>query len=346
MTRTYVAPPNRQRYGWIRPEERTSEQTAAHEQAMSEVIRPFGAVGLEGEKVNVGDRFPLWKVFEALPEKKAPYVNQTTGSCVGAGGYNALMTLMMVEIVTKKDPEKWNLLWWPFTYEVSRFLGGFKKKGEGSFGSTWFKAIKEYGMPRADYPGLPQYEYRNGWLYLKEAIEMEWSYNPKLRDEWDEEAIEHPIEGGLEVRSIEELDAALTSGYPCTIASGIWGTRSSEEIDGWLVAKWDDRWGHQEYIDEVVYPSKKTGKLYRIGNNWNESAHPRPQKGEPAGGYYVREKHMAKILQEKYCECFMLSNFKGVPEEKTDLWDIIMSMLLEDVFSTVPSSQAEEEDYE
>ena len=334
MTRQYVAPPNRKRFGWIRPEDRTSSQTEAHEQCKSELIRTFGASGLSGQPVNKGDRYPLWKVFEALPGKKAPYVNQTTGSCVGAGGYNALMTLMMVEIVTKKEPEKWNLLWWPFTYEVSRSLAGFHSKGEGSLGTTWFKAIKDFGMPRADYPGLPKYQQRNGWLYLDESIELKWSYNPELRDEWDEEAMEHPIEGGLEVRSIEELDAALTSGYPCTIASGIWGTRSSEDLDGWMVAKWNDRWSHQQYIDEVVYPSSKTGKLYRIGNNWNETAHPRPTMGEPAGGYYVREKHMAKILEDKDCECFMLSDFTGIKEEPRDIWDTILNSLLEEIFSS------------
>ena len=327
-------------YGWIPPDQRTKEQNELHEKVMAELITPFTSV--RSKPINVGDRYPLWKVFEGRSGGVAPYINQTTGSCVGAGGYNALMTLQMVEIITGQEAEKFELLWWPYTYGVSRRLGGMTRKGEGSFGSSWFKAIKEFGMPKLSAPGLPGYQERGSWLFLDRSTELNWSYSPKLEDQYDEYALEHPIEGGFEITSIEQLDAALTNGYACTVASSEWGTRSSRNVDGWAVANWDDRWAHQQFIDEVCYPSSKTGKLYRIGNNWGPDAHPSPTQGEPAGGYYVTEKHMDKIVRGRHAETFALAKFKGIPTERQDIWDIILSMVLEDVFSE-PNNEEEQE---
>ena len=78
----------------------------------------------------------------------------------------------------------------------------------------------------------------------------------------------------------------------------------------------------------MCYPTKKTGKLYRIGNNWGPHAHPQPTQGEPAGGYYVEEKDMAKILKHRYAECFALSALEGIPAREDDFWNMLLNIIL------------------
>lgn len=310
--------------GWIPPDQRTSEQKEIDERIKDELLQPFGAAGPAAKSIGEGDEFCLYKAFGG---QVPGYAWQTTGSCVGAGGYNALITLQHVEIVLQGESEETGKLFWPFTYGVSRRLGGMRRKGEGSFGSTWFKAIKEYGMPPLDSPGLPQYEDRQGWIMLDSDTEIDWSYDLELEDQYDEHAAKHPIKGGSRITSIEELDAALTNGYPCTIAS-MYGTRSIREKDGLMVAKWDDEWAHQMWYDAVV---KKNGtKYYHWGNNWGPDAHPSPVfEGVPQGGFWSPERDVARNLRRGDTECCALSMFEGFPSQGDDFWTKMIDFYLQ-----------------
>lgn len=303
--------------GWIPPDQRTSEQAELDAEIKSQFLRPFGDAGPQAKPINAGDEYCLYKAFAGnVPH----YAWQATGSCVGAGGYNALLTLQHVEIVLNGEAESPDRLFWPFTYGVSRRLAGFKKRGDGSFGSSWFKAIREFGMPPASESGLPSYADRNGWLWLGSDTENEWSYNPKLEDQYDEFAANHPIRAGSQVKSIEELDAALTNGYPCTIASD-YGTKTIREKDGLMVARWDDSWAHQMFLDAVKNVSGN--KYYRCGNNWGPDAHPSPSDNSPAGGFWIPENSMAKNLGQRYTECYALSGFDGFPVSDDIFWSLL-----------------------
>ena len=120
-------------FGWIPPQERTRAQKRIH----GEILERTPEFQLPGYREQSG-RFALWKAFRDVTGGDV-YINQTTGSCVGAGGGNMLRTLMAVEILAG-ELEEWKEIWWPFTYGRSRFRAGMTTPGEGSFGSAWMEA--------------------------------------------------------------------------------------------------------------------------------------------------------------------------------------------------------------
>ena len=244
-------------------------------------------------------------------------------NCVWAGGTSALRTLQKIEIVEKGEIEVFAPLFTLFAYEASRREGGMRRRGDGSFGSSFFNALVKHGVPRHDHSGLPQPSTRQGWVWYGSDTEFDWSYDPDKHEEWRDKAQEHrlfPVGGLTQVDSIEELDAALTDLRPCTIAS-MYGTKTIREKDGLMVARWNDEWAHQMFLDGV---KKINGnKYYRCGNNWGPDAHPAPTDDSPAGGFWIPESDMAKNLDKRYTECFALSGLQGIQPRGDEIWNIL-----------------------
>lgn len=302
--------------GWIPPDQRTKEQTELDEKIKSEMLPAFGSVGPKAKPIGEGDEFCQYRAFG---NEQPPYAWQSTGSCVRAGGHGAIITTNKVEIVGG-EAEVFHEFFTLFSYEVSRWLGGFKKQGDGSFGSSFFKAVVDYGMPRSDHPGLPQPQTRQGWRYFPESVEYEWSFNPEFRQEWVDEAAEHklvPVKSLAQVRDMDELDAALTNGYTVTWAS-MYGTKTIREKDGLMVSKRDDSWAHQRFCDAL---KKINGtKYYRFPNSWGPDAHPKPTDDSPAGGFWQTEKEVADDLSDRDTEVFAISGVQGVPARDDQFW--------------------------
>lgn len=295
--------------GWIPPDQRTAEQTEFNDQVLCEMAAFSLPMKDEG-------RTCLWDVARKAVGERFRYVWQSSGSCVGAGGANALRTLMAVEI-SLGQPEEYREVWWPWTYGQSRRLGGLRGPGEGSFGSAFYKAAKECGFFSVEQSPatLPDFRRIGPWLQLTSATEVEWSDGAR----WNTPAFtgvanRHPIQGGAVVRSVQDAIALVQSGYPLTIAS-MYGTRTitrqggSEPVN---VARRDDTWAHQMSIDEV-WKHPTLGWLFRFMNQWGSSIHPAPVSGEPAGGFYVTEREFAQLLAERNTECFAFSSFAGFP---------------------------------
>ena len=306
--------------GWIPPNERTKEQVEIDEKIKAEMIPPFGSVGPVAKPTGEGDEFCLYRAFGG---KQPPYAYQSTGSCVRAGGHNAIITTNQFEIAVNGEAEEFHEFFTLYSYEVSRWLGGMNSRGDGSFGSTFFKAVVEYGMPRSDYEGLPKPRDQQGWRYFPESVEYDWSYNPKFRKEWADEAEEHkviPVKSFGQISSMEELDAALTNGYAVTWASN-YGSSDIREKDGLMVARRNTSWAHQRFCDAVV---KRNGtKYYRFPNSWGPDAHPKPVFDCPAGGFWQTAKEVADDLREPYTEVFAISGVQGVPARDDGSWELL-----------------------
>lgn len=306
-------------FGWVPPECRTREESAKVANVMAS-LPAFQLSGtFRGDKVKVG----LYEARQKIAKTQhPPTINQSTGSCVGAGGGNALMTLRDVEIAIGGKLAEPDMFWWLYTYGESRELSGMRSRGDGSTGAGWAKAITTKGTFLASEPGLPPFEMRNGWYYLSPSIERQWSDGQMEPGKWDPMAAKHLVKTAAQCRSAEDVATALQNGYPVTIAS-MFGTTGQQVLgDGdnrVCVSEWNGSWAHQMYVD-AWWNHPTLGELFRVGNNWGPDAHKAAVDGSPNGGFWIRKPTMQRICQGQ--EAFALSAFNGFPARELD-WDIL-----------------------
>lgn len=305
-------------FGWVPPFLRTPSEFAVGE-AVAASMPTFHLSGsFKGDKAKVG----LYEARQKIAGSPQPaYINQSTGSCVGAGGGNAVLTLMDVERVLGGKLADSPMVWWLYTYGESRELSGMRSRGDGSTGSGYAKAITTKGIFAADQPGLPAFEMRRGWYYLSPSIEREWSDGQQSPQKWDELASKHLVKTAANCPSAEDVATAIQNGYPCTVAC-MFGTSGQKRLGGdqpVMVSEWDGSWAHQQFID-AWWNHPTLGELFRIGNNWGPDAHSPAVDGSPNGGYWVRKAVMQRMCQGR--EVFALSAFNGFPARELD-WAIL-----------------------
>lgn len=123
--------------GWIPPDVRTQEQHAAEQFARAEMPR-FQIVGKKDDDPKKVCIWELWKhpMVKAALGFEYPGTHQLTGSCVGAGGGNAIFSVICVDAIKNKDPERIIIPFWLLPYGRSRYYLGDRNQGEGSTGGT------------------------------------------------------------------------------------------------------------------------------------------------------------------------------------------------------------------
>jgi len=300
-----------------------------HEMVTSTMMVPFFLSGPPGTSYkDEKGRFALWQIAErANGGNRLHYIHQYTGSCVGAGAGNALTTAALVEI-DLGDAEEWpsDGAFWLYPYGQSRRIAGLNGPGEGSFGSAYAKAIMECGIfTRSEEESVPRlYVDSEGWLVAgvttqkAAATEREWSDGAAWnREPYTSAGKKHLIGSMASIKTVEAAKAAIQNGYPLTIASSF-GTRTIRPKNGVNIAEWDDTWYHQMFIDEA-WDHPQEGLLFRIGNNWGSKAHPAPTQGEPAGGFYITDNTLSRILADRGTECYAMSRFAGF-QLRTLVW--------------------------
>ena len=296
-------------FGWVPPELRTPDQERKHMQLVGAMpaFSIAGAYRVDNRKVAL---YEARKTIAAAAQP--PYIKQLTGSCVGCGGMNAVLTLRDVEIALKGENERPEMLWWPYTYGESRQIAGMSGQGEGSFGSAWAEAAKTKGMFSSSVDGLPQYRMDDGWYVLTREIELKWSDGQQAPAKYDALAKEHLVQTAAPCRSPEDVAAALQNGYPCSIAS-MFGTRGPKVMGEpqVAVAEWDDQWAHQQFID-AWWDHPQLGELFRIGNNWGNVHGPQPD-GSPLGGYWIRKSVLQRLCSDRGTEIYAFSGLNGFP---------------------------------
>lgn len=299
-------------FGWVTPAERTPAQHEANERILAGMPK-FQLIGNYREEKG---KWFLWEFAKRVNGgKHIRYVNQVTGSCVGAGGGNAVKTLAHVEIANG-DPEEWpkDEFWWLYTYGQSRKRAGLGGRGEGSFGSAYAEAIVKDGIffrteGKEANASLPDYEYRDGWIRLPQSVEMEWSDGASKNIEpFKSLGLKHLVKTAAKINSSDEAKAAIANGYPITIASNF-GTRTIRAQGNPQVqlAEWDDRWPHQMHCC-ACWDHPDLGLIFYILNNWGSDAHPNPLNDEPPGGFWIRASTFDLMLKD---EGFALSALNG-----------------------------------
>lgn len=301
-------------FGWIS----TDDLAPGLWEIRQQTIRDMPHFHIDGQWFQSERRYKLWEAGKILMGGHfLPYANQTTGSCVGAGGYNMLITLLAVEIVLGKEAEKWMQLWWPYTYGRSRLASGMRGRGEGSTGAGWTKAITQDGSFEWQ-EGLPKYQDVKGWLKLPSGDELNWSAGEAIDAKWIEQGRKHLVKTVSPLKNSNEALAALANGYPITQASMFGFSPMVPSPTGTppvRLVSWNGSWSHQTYIDEA-WDHPTHGLIFRWGNNWGADAHGPALDDEPPSSVYIKAATLDRICSSG--EVYAFSAYDGFPARKLD----------------------------
>jgi len=242
--------------------------------------------------------------------------HQLTGSCVGAGGGNALFTLIATQRLFAENPTKAFLPWWLFNYGRSRFLMGDRSKGEGSMGSTFAQSLKDDGVITCKEPGLPGFvdEGDEGLRVQSENVEMDWSDgDSRLVLDYSDEGRQHPLGTAAETKDPDGIADGIINGYPFTFACN--GNCSNPRVvDGVLLGEIDSNGGHQVSLS-AVRPHPKHGRLFGQQNNWPKGSYSRnPEPNQPTNFCWWTEKALKRALQLE-AEVYALSHLPWFPAQ-------------------------------
>lgn len=300
-----VGPADGVHAGWIPPDERNNDGIAAHSAAVASIPQ----LTLTGKSVNDNaTEVLLWDCWTAAKVKWTG-IRQVTGSCVGAGGGNALFTLACCDVLKRKDPERVEVPFWLLPYGISRMLGGLNDRGDGSFGSTFAQAVREYGHLPANTEGFPAYKEQDGFVW-GEQVEFDWSQGRKVPQKHLTEAKKFLVKSTAQCRSADDVRDAIKNYYPVTIASDWGGAMRPAVVEGVLLNRRSTQWMHQMSV-QGWKDHPKLGELFWIHNQWGIEVHGRCPTGAPGGGFWVRRSDMEYIVAQG--EAFAFSAFDGFP---------------------------------
>lgn len=307
--------------GFITPGERTTRQADAH----AAIVQKMPRFALSAPAVAAGTKVMLsdfWRKPEVVQETgvdfdRAPF-QQLTGSCVGAGGGNALYTLICVQRLLSEGATKAFVPWWPFSYGRSRLLMGDRGQGEGSLGSTFADTIVKEGVVAASEPGLPAFKNGDGYV-LTTQLEMQWSDgDSKPCVDYLDEAKPHPIGTAAEMRQPQDMKAAILNGYPGSFACNNYIGQAAVRGDA-LLGRWDGSGGHQQWFFGY-WEHPDLGPLYAIGNNWARETYPRDPGGLPLVCCWVKETDVAAAFRLD-AEVYAFSHLTYFPAQADKILD-------------------------
>lgn len=295
-------------FGWIPPDDRTSEEQQIVEATIAEMPR----FEISGRKSDDPKKAVMWECSKVVNNgQHFRTFYQKTGSCVGNGGGQATWYLSAVEVVRLKDPEQALLPFYLLPYGRSRMYAGMRGRGDGSFGSAFAKAIRTDGVLPANTEGLPKYTDEGGISWGSSA-EYEWSDGEAIAAKWLEKSRKYIVKTTAQLKSADDAREALRNYYPCTIASD-WGGQMSPSVqDGVLLNRRVTTWQHQMSL-QGWWDHPTLGEIFYILNSWGVGAHGQPPDDSPPGGFWVKKADVENIVRQG--DSFAFSQFDGFPAQ-------------------------------
>lgn len=303
--------------GFIPESQRTQQQQDAHNAIVAMMPRftltPITMAKGESVRLTKG-----WTSAEVIADVGREFVrfHQITGSCVGAGGGNALLTLISTQRLIATNPTKAFIPFWPFNYGRSRYYAGDRNPGEGSMGATFFKSVVQDGIIASTEQGLPQFTSADGFTLTK-SLEYTWSDgDSQTVTAYMNAAKPHPLGNAAQIQTVDQIKAAIQNGYPCTFACNNYIGNASIQgsgADACVVGYWDHYGPHQQSVHDY-WEHPNLGPLYWVQNNWPGSTYPRDPAGGPVCGCWVLESRVEQALRLQ-AEVFPLSHLAWFPAQ-------------------------------
>jgi hypothetical protein len=212
--------------------------------------------------------------------------SQGIGDCVSWGLELACTMLMAMQHVSGQS--RWveeaatEPLYGFMRVEIN---GGRPRSGktqDGAAGSHGAQAVKEFGvLCRIDYSqqtGNPEHDLR---VYDGHEVDQDYGFTSKARrwgfygagGEFDRGALDavakqYPVEEVTQVRTPEEVAAAIDAGCPVSVASMVGYGNMKRNNEG--IVRRSGSWAHQMMIGGVKY-TPNGEPLFRIFQSWNKS---------------------------------------------------------------------------
>ena len=258
---------------------------------------------------------------------KAPLrVNQSSGSCVGAGGAQAYLSCSIGDAYYRGETnvaEELILCYPYFTYGHGRYLGGMRRRGSGSYGGAQAKAIADVGMlPRSD-SRMPQPKIRDNWAIWSSSTEIEWSYspqNPIKTSELRPDSEKYKVNAISRVRGTDIAKQSIAQGYALTLASGF-GFKSERITGNVCLASRSGSWAHQMSCDGY-WEHPELGLIFLINNQWNKYNKTCPTASEwgTYGSFWIKEDVFQDLMERG--EVYSHSDSSGFPTKTIDWSDL------------------------
>jgi hypothetical protein len=306
--------------GFIELEKRTPRQLDAHMRALA-TMRPLAQQALPVPELAKGERVCLYDSWSnpAVASDVGfvfPRFHQLTGSCVGAGGGQALFTLIAVQRLLAVNPTKAFIPFWPFDYGRCRYNEGDRGQGEGAMGSSFAETIVREGVISASEPGLPVFKNQDG-LVLTNALEMAWSDGASSTvTKYMDAARIHLVGAAATCKTPQDIKAGILNGYPSSFACNNYIGKASivgSGSDACLVGRWDGSGGHQQSI-HAFWEHPNLGPLYFALNNWAGNTYTKDPAGGPICGCWVKEADVTAAMRLS-SEVFAYSNLNWFPAQ-------------------------------
>lgn len=277
--------------GWAGPKQAADAIAAL-------ALEPFAAYGLSLQ----AETRKLWDFTKKVLGKHTPNYRQEIGDCVSFGMKNVVEYMSCVQIVQGARQE-FKYVFPPFIYGISRVQigGGRLGNGDGSLGSWAAEGVRRYGILFNDDPGVPKYA---------GSVAKQWGFRGPP-NEHIAEAKDNPVKTVAQVKTFAEAAAALSNGYPITVASMQGFAMEGRERGGKLWGVPQGQWAHQMAFVGVDMADESLFCL----NSWGDSLWPRHPDDAPPGGFWVDKATCARMLREDSWAC---SQFDGFPAQKLD----------------------------
>ncbi len=265
---------------------------------LASMPRPlFGAETPHLARSGAGKTVLLYKAFaDVNGGKYIDYAPQAIGDCVSFGFGHGVDLLEAVQISIGKKPEEFKQTATEAVYGMARVdIGGDHSWIDGAVGAWAAKAVTTLGTVSRDVVGPYDGQRAKNWGRNGVPADVK------------QQAVSHKVLTSSLVTTYEELEDALSNGYPVTVCSNQ-GFTLTRDSDGFCRAR--GRWGHCMLI--VGVRSDKPGAC--IFQSWGSDVPSGPLAlDQPPNSFWAERSVVESMLSKQ--DSWSLSSFEGYPAQ-------------------------------
>jgi len=256
----------------------------------------------------------LYKAFEKATGKPwQPHDQNGTGCCVGEGNSGAVEMLSAVEIALGESQQEYRPISAAAVYALAREVGHDLGNQDGAVGADAAKALMTLGSISCEEAN--DTNGRDGTAKDHAALAKRWG-RTGLPGDRKTLAKVHLVKTVSQVRTPEEVRAALVNGYPVTICSSV-GFEGhggfKRDKDGFCYP--GGTWPHWMFVGAY----RADMKAFLVFQSWGPSLPPGPKAlDQPDGTFWITWSAMQRIVSSG--ECYALSSFNGYQARELPLF--------------------------